>query len=151
MFVGELRDDRATPCPANQQALGHQFFDRAADRADADAEFLGQLRLRRELGAGRPLAGTKALENTGADDFIERLLSRSTKSWHSGQCQSEEKESEKAARSALRWPRDAHISCAASGPIRGLHGEFRKDTGSTPACVTVIDAMPLPSPITGGN
>jgi hypothetical protein len=37
------------------------------------------------------MAGTKALENSGADDFIERLLSRNTKSWHSGQCQSEEK------------------------------------------------------------
>jgi hypothetical protein len=35
------------------------------------------------------MAGTKALENSGADDFIERLLSGHTKSWHSGQCRIE--------------------------------------------------------------
>src|SRR5471032_65125 len=91
MLVGELRDDRATPRTANQQMLGHQFFDRAADSTDADAEFFGQLWLRGNLVACRPMAGAKALENSGTDDFIERLLSRNTKSWHSGQCQSEEK------------------------------------------------------------
>ena len=121
MFVGELRDDRAAPCPANQQTLGHQFFDRAADRADTDAEFLGQLRLRRDLVAGRPLAGTKALENTGADDFIERLFSRVRSPGIQVSVRVKKKESEKSRSIRDEMAARRTRFMRRSGPIRSLH------------------------------